>query len=139
MADPAAREFDLADILSITTGRLLSRRHIDGVYDILNHLTGDNLMTHQLPRAAETCRPALLAQHPQLDGVQPPEDMAVPELWKWLAGAETAYGARLPVTPIADWEHRNPIEELAQMIGPDRVVVLTDVEAQARPRDTGRD
>lgn len=122
MTGTAPQDFELADILSITTGRLLSHRHMEGVYEILNHLTGDNLMTHQLPRAAETCRPALLAQHPQLDGVQPPDGMETPELWTWLAEAEAAHGMRLPVTPIAAWEHRDPIAELVEMIGADRVV-----------------
>lgn len=31
-----ARNFHLGDILSITTGRLVSRRHMEGVYDLLN-------------------------------------------------------------------------------------------------------
>ena len=43
------REFPLGVVLSITTGKLLCP--IGDVYDILNFLTGDNLFTHQLPRA----------------------------------------------------------------------------------------
>lgn len=58
--------FHISDILSITTGRLVSNRHIEGVYDILNFLTGDNLFTHQLPRASRECEPWLRTQFPQL-------------------------------------------------------------------------
>ena len=64
------KEFSLGDVLSITTGRLLSDCHMDGVYDILNWMTGDNLFTHQLPRAAEKCEPWLIEQYPQLDPKQ---------------------------------------------------------------------
>ena len=60
------KQFHLGDVLSITTGRLVSPRHIDGVYDILNFMTGDNLFTHQLPRAFDECKPYLVAQFPQL-------------------------------------------------------------------------
>ena len=35
---------------------------MDGIYDILNFLTGDNLYTHQLPRAMRECEPWLRAQ-----------------------------------------------------------------------------
>jgi len=124
------RDFDLADVLSITTGRLLSHDGMGGVYRILNHLTGDDLMTHQLPRAAETCRPALRAQHPFLTDLQPPaEDVPLDQLMAWLAQAERDHGYTLPVTPLAAWEHRNPIAELVDMVGPERVaVVVVDEE-----------
>jgi hypothetical protein len=118
------RTFPLADILSITTGRLLSRRHMDGIYDILNFMTGDNLMTHQLPRAAGACRGPLLEQHPQLDGVEPPDGIDVPDLMAWLTNAEREYGESLPVAPAAGWEHRDPVEELCDKVGAENVYVV---------------
>jgi hypothetical protein len=60
------RLFHISDVLSITTGRLVSSRHMEGIYDILNFLTGDELLTHQLPRAAKECEPWLKTQFPQL-------------------------------------------------------------------------
>jgi hypothetical protein len=120
--------YGLDDILSITTGRLLSRRHVEGLYDILNYMTGDNLMTHQLPRAATVCGPALLDQHPQLRDVAPPEGDSITqeELFAWLDRAEEEYGKTLPVQPVASdvWESRNPIEELIDMVGPKKVAVV---------------
>lgn len=115
----------LADILSITTGRLLSRQHMGGVYTILGHLTGENLMTHQLPRAADHCGPVLLEQHPQLVGVEPPQGIDAPDLMAWLLNAENQYGEMLPVQPIADWQRQDPIEELCDMVGPGRVFVVS--------------
>jgi hypothetical protein len=47
----SGRTFDLGDVLSITTGRLVSQRGMDGIYDVLNFMTGDDLMTHQLPKS----------------------------------------------------------------------------------------
>lgn len=34
------RQFHISDILTITSGRLVSSRHMDGIYDILNYMTG---------------------------------------------------------------------------------------------------
>jgi len=63
----ATKQFDISDVLSITTGRLVSTRHMDGVYDILNYMTGESLFTHQLGRASDACKPELLRQFPILD------------------------------------------------------------------------
>jgi hypothetical protein len=120
-----SRLFPLADILSMTTGLLLSRRHMDGIYQICDWMTGESLMTHQLPRAADACGPALLDQHPQLRGIEPPADLDVPDLMAWLANTEREHGEELPVTPLAagTWQHQNPIEELCDMVGAERVIV----------------
>jgi hypothetical protein len=58
--------FHIGDILSVTTERLVSERHMAGVYDVLNFLTGDSLYTHQLPRANEEVADWVRAQYPQL-------------------------------------------------------------------------
>lgn len=58
--------FHISDVLTVTTGRLVSARHMDGVYDILNFLTGDELYTHQLPRAMRECEAFLRIQFPDL-------------------------------------------------------------------------
>ena len=79
------KKFHLGDVLSTTTERLVSPRHISGVYDILNFMTGDDLFTHQLPRASEECKPYLLEQFPQLD--TPEMDFAVAELGETLKTA----------------------------------------------------
>ena len=121
------REFDLGDILSITTERLVSRRHIDGVYDILNHMTGDNLFTHQLPRASRQCRPALLAQHPDLAEIEVPErEWTQESMAVWLDELSETYGRTRPVQILAESEyiHVDPIEELADMVGPEKVFVM---------------
>lgn len=124
------RDFALADILTVTTGLLLSHDGMGGLYEIANHLTGDNLMTHQLPRAADVCGPALLRQHPQLTGVTPPSNLDTPHLLAWIADAEHRYGTTLPVDqlPAGEWERRDAVEELCDMVGPERVYVVPTTE-----------
>lgn len=118
------REFDLSDVLSATTGRLLSLRHMEGIYDVLNYMTGDNLMTHQLPRAMDQVKPEILRQHPDLDGVDPPQGLNQFTLLEWLDAAKAEHGATRTLVPLEDYEWQNPIEELADMVGPERIYVV---------------
>lgn len=130
------RDFDLGDILSITDGALVSPRHIHGVYDILNWMTGDELFTHQLPRAGDACREPLLEQHPQLravksdfsainDRTKTTRDEAEAVVAAWLAEQKAIYGDTLPVTPLASWHHIEPVQELVEMTEtPDRIIVV---------------
>jgi len=117
--------FHLGDILSITTGRVVSPDRIGGIYNILNFMTGDDLFTHQLPRASDECRPALLAQHPDLAAVEPPADFDDEEhVWRWLAEQSAVYGETrdvLPLTP-SDQTVIDPIAEL-RMIRPDIPII----------------
>lgn len=119
-----SREFHIGDILSVTTGRLISPRHMEGVYDILNYMTGDNLFTHQLPRAADECRPYLLKQHPDLASA----DVSLCTKDNYLvrlAGLALQYGETRPVQPIPLMAHKriDPISEAKTMMG-DKVVVV---------------
>lgn len=60
----ATKQFHLGDVLSITTGRLVSPRHRDGAYEILNFMTGEKLNTIVLLGASDVCKPFLLRQFP---------------------------------------------------------------------------
>lgn len=123
------RDFHLGDILSVTTGRLVSPRHIGGVYDILNFMTGDNLFTHQLPRACGECEGPLLAQHPDLAGVEVPEEFTGKEhVEAWLAEQVARFGETRPVAALGDDDHTriDPFAEMA-MINPRMEVIRLDV------------
>ena len=127
------KQFHLGDVLSITTGRLVSPRHIDGVYDILNFMTGDNLFTHQLPRAFDECKPYLVAQFPQLaiakmetaiakldEALKTKSGKAKAEkiVAKWLTKQVARYGEIFMVRPIpiAAHEVKDPIVEVAEVM-----------------------
>lgn len=119
------KTFHLGDILSVTTERVLSPRGMAGIYELLNYMTDDDLFTHQLPRAATACRPGLLAQYPELGAVCPSEDLSGEgPVRDWLAVMVKIYGEHLDVQPlqIGVWKRRNPLAELAEMVGPERVV-----------------
>ena len=135
------KQFHLGDVLSITTGRLVSSRNIYGVYDILNFMTGDNLCTHQLPRAIRECEPHLLKKHPELGTAEMDEALAVLDrnldgvedkdarervVRDWLESQVERYGEMLDVAPIPSEAHevKNPIDEAVEMMGgPEKVVV----------------
>lgn len=121
----ATKDFHIGDVLSVTTGRLVSPRHIGGVYDILNWMTGENLMTHQLPRVSEECEPFLKAQHPDLSEVTVPDSINSEEsLLFWLAEMTDRYGVTRPVSPLAAADHTyiDPIAEI-KMIRPDMPII----------------
>ena len=130
----ATKAFHLGDILSITTGRLVSPRHIDGVYDILNWMTGDNLMTHQLPRACRECEIPLLHQHPDLTAIEVPDfpggdKESVKRFYgQWLAGQVAIYGETREVAPLGTDEHTriDPLEEL-RIMRPDAGIIAVAV------------
>ena len=82
---PETKDFHLGDVLTITTGRLLSTRHMEGVYDILNWMSDDELMTHQLPRVSQEAKPFLLSAHPALASVEVPEITSKESLDDFLA------------------------------------------------------
>ena len=119
------RIFALGDVLSITTGKLVSPRHIEGVYDILNFMTGDNLYTHQLPRVSRECAPHLLKQHPQLADVDA-SNVSKDNWQAWMRQQVGKYGPTLYVVPLQPGEHYQiePMSELAEMVHPDKIITV---------------
>lgn len=119
------RAFHISDVLSAYSGYLVSTRHMAGVYEVLNFLTGDNLFTHQLPRAMDECRPHLRRLHPVLEEIDcsglNPETLPA-----WVERTVAMYGETLELTPVPDEAHefRHPLEELESMVGADRVLVV---------------
>lgn len=123
----------LADLLSVSTGRLLSHDHMGGVYRVLNFLTGDSLMTHQLPAACEAMRPVLLEQLPWLAEVVPPAEATNDEVLAWRDWAEVEYGEAFEVTapPSSIWGEHDAVQELVLMVGADRVIPIVLPETPA--------
>ena len=142
--------FHISDVLSVTTGRLVSSRHMDGIYEILNFLTGDNLFTHQLPRAMNECKPWLRSTFPGMMDNSPGmserlDDMdrrikAVPQdrehiavvIRDWVEDLRIALKLpeMLPVYEMGEEMHTriDPVEELEAMVGKDRVIVVSSPE-----------
>lgn len=126
------KSFDLGDVLSITTGCLLSPSGMGGIYKILNYMTGDNLYTHQLMRAEAECRPELLRQHPALADVKTPALSGQTEVETWVAAMAKIHGETLPVQPLPDGVHAyiDPIGEFKAMKSEDVLILPIVMEVQ---------
>lgn len=138
MQTTANKTFTLEQMLSITTGRLCCG--MDDVYQILNHITGDNLFTHALPRAAKFAAPLLLADHPELT----PANACLGKLDGWVKVDRTErktecvkmwitelrmmfpeIGKTFEVRSYADaWLSIDPIAELESMVGKGKIAVI---------------
>ena len=108
--------FTLGEVLTALTGRLLC--DIDGLYRVLNFLTGESLYTHQLPRAGRAAAAYLAQQHPDLavldwSGV----DL---ENWRdWLREQVDRFGPTRELSPMpaGAYEPQDPIAEIMEMRG----------------------
>lgn len=117
------RSFDIGDVLTVTTGILLSP--MEDVYAILNFMTGDNLYTHQLPRASDECRPFLLQQFPALAALD--TTCVDGSNWKaWLDEQVAKFGRTLQVAKLPPHAHEqiDPLSELAEKIHPSKIIVI---------------
>lgn len=113
-----AREFPLASILTVTTGRFLCP-DVGDLYEILDYLTSTKLLTHQLPAAAEAVRSGVIEQHPQLADVAVPPEVA-DQAWvaPWLAGQRERYGQSLPLRSVPAVRLPDPIADLIARLSP---------------------
>lgn len=130
MTTTETRSFHLGDLLSVTDGHLVSPRHIDGVYDLVDFVTGEAHMTHQLARAVDVVKPWLLDQHSWLADVDVPDVFNSEEqVLTWLVGATEKYGATHDVKamPLGMYVGREPLAEFREM-APDVEIIAVEVE-----------
>ncbi len=146
------KRFTLRTVLTVTTGRLLTEpkdggNGIGDLYEILGWMTDDEPFTHQLPRFAAECKPRLLEWFPELA----PAEACVGNLAEWVAKApsDPQEGIKMWLAELRlmfpeikdvydvpriqapkDHVKRNPISELVEMVGAEKVVVV----ATSRPR-----
>lgn len=133
-----SKTFHLGALLTVATGLTLTP--LQELRELLEYLTGIPVFTHQIGRVAREVRPHLLLQQPQLasDDLQ----FEVLKLQAMLAECEGAdrkylvmgwliqqtltYGENLPVQPLpaGTWIVGNPIAELEETFGPDRLLVF---------------
>lgn len=117
------RDFTPAEIVCALDGKLIVP--VGRIHELLDWMTGEPLMTHQLPRAMDECEPSLRAQHPDLAAVIIPDGMntwdAVKAYGEKLAAE---FGATRPVAPLQAEDHTsiNPLTEL-RMMRPDAEII----------------
>lgn len=127
------KEFHIGDVLTITTGIMVSPEGIGGVYQILDWMTGDQLFTHQLPRASDICEPILKGLYPEIAKVEIPDasnvpESLIPEFWiDWLAKKAAIHGEKIRVPKLTTYTPIDPLEELITM-RPDATIIMVDRE-----------
>lgn len=126
MTDSPTKEFHIGDILSAMTGVLVSPNHIGGVYNVLDWMTGESLMTHQLPRVSSECEPFLRETFPDLSAIEIPKLAGAGRaaVMAWLDEQVTLHGSTryVPKLPPADHTSIDPLTEL-RMRRPDAVII----------------
>ena len=117
-------KFSSGTVVSITTGVLVT--DIQNLYSILDFMTGEKLFTHQLPRAADECKPYLLEQLPFLKDVSGKGINATN--WEpWLKELTKKYGEEFEIQPLPKEKqnHQDPLTELEHMVGKEKIIVVT--------------
>ena len=117
------KQFSMGQVLSVTKDRLMCP--IGDVYEILNYMTGESLMTHQLPRVAGEAKPVLIARHPWLEQI----DLSDVDRDNWqqrLAEIIAEFGdvVAVPKLTVDQHESIDPLSELSEKIHPDRILVV---------------
>lgn len=134
------KQFHIGDLITVTTGRLVSTRHMDGVYDILNWMTGESLFTHQLPRVSREAEPVLTELYPQLSKAslatdlkeldcrlaQAANEQARGVVNTWVDELSDRLGLMFAVPKLSGDQHEriDPMSELAEKVHPNRIVVI---------------
>lgn len=90
--------FHISTVLSVTTGKLLSKDGMDGIYAIMSHLAGRSLFTHELVIAFRIYASRMLLQFPQLKEVSTQGFNADTKNHFWRAW-ENQFGEALDVAP----------------------------------------
>jgi len=130
------RSFHISDVITILSGRLVSTRHIEGVYDILGFMTDSQPFTHQLPRLSDEVKPYLAAEHPELAKIEIPETFAGEKreevelsILTWLNSLYPTFGTEVLVSRIPAEAHTeiDPLTELAQ-VAPNAKVIVVSVD-----------
>jgi len=120
------KQFHIGDVLSITTGRLVSPEGMSGVQGILEWMADGPVWTHQLPRVADEAAPVLRTAFPDLATTEPTDEEMVNKesAEAWLESIVAEHGAYRDVPQMApdDHAHIDPIAELSDMVGADRVI-----------------
>lgn len=104
--DPTNRTFTIGQVLTVACGNLAAHQLFCAwaeYIDVVRYLLNDVPLLEDMPtEVADRARPAVLAQHPALAGVQPPPVLATDTtILSWLAEQERAYGERLALRPVA--------------------------------------
>jgi hypothetical protein len=130
-----ANKFHPSVVATIIVGNMLSYNRMEGVYKILNHMTGEAVFTHQIGRIMQEASPVLKKALPEFTewvnesgyGLVLDEDSHK----EWLGRLTKRWGEELevPVMDVNQHESIDPFSELAEKMHPDKIIQV-DVPAK---------
>lgn len=119
------KTFALADVLSVSTETLIPNDEhespIDAIYGVMNHVTGNSLMSHQIPYLQDEVAESLMQQHPFLESIELPKrgemdsnDEYTALLRSWIKSKERIHGKTLEVEKDSSFGNINPFDGLPE-------------------------
>jgi hypothetical protein len=97
--------------------------------EVIEHLCGGPVWTHELLAVADACRDEVLRQRPDLADVVVPDLTSISDkgafLNDWLIGQAKTYGDRVTLNGgLAARRNKGPIETLTDLVGAERVIPI---------------
>jgi hypothetical protein len=125
------KSFHISDILSVSTEILVSRDHINGVLNIMSHMTEDVIYSNQIPLAVPAMKPDLLQQFPWLKDIAVPSLSGEAECVAWVASVANVHGEwhEVESAPLA-WGKHDVFQDLKNQ-WPDMPVIVIDADGAA--------
>lgn len=127
MTDAHNKDFPTEAVLTTITGRVLYEAGISAVYEVLQWMTGESVMTHQIPRISREARLAILALHPELKPTIAEAEQVDGSNWRiWRDTWIKRYGATISVPKMTADQHEriDPLSELVERVHPDKIAVI---------------
>ena len=115
-------KINCADAITIITGNLTVS--VERLYTLYNELTGDNLYTHQLPRAGRAVEPHARRQFPELSEALKSRPIDTSNWTSVVAEMRGRFGDEFHIDPLTDWQTINPLSELESMVSPNQTIVV---------------
>jgi hypothetical protein len=125
--------FTVGEILTVMHDRMVTDSFV-GIHKLAEHLAGEPVWTHQLPRVWSESQPWLREQFPDLAAVDIPDspesDAMSKDDWRtWLTEIERCHGSSRVVQPMPKQDHTSvdPISEW-RMMRPDAPIIAVQVD-----------
>lgn len=136
--------FHLGDLLSYTTGALVAPDHMRGMHRVAEFLTDGPVWDHQLIRLSDPIAAEIRRQHPWISAVAAPvfefpddarNDHCAAVVGDWLTAQAGRFGAEHVLARpdgFAAAHIREPLSELIERVGPERVIPAVVTERRDR-------
>lgn len=93
--------FALAAALEVVGGLKLTDDGMTGVGELMSHIVGRPVYTHEIPQLLPGCAAWILAGHPYLgEAVEFVRSIPASDLPRWLAHQQQKFGTAIQINPV---------------------------------------